>query len=144
MRTEAAPGPWLRLTAVAAAAGTLLAVISGAAGLDTAHRLVAAVTVPPLVALVVAGWVAHRRLLTPSVVALALFGGAALLVGRDVHVALAALAFAGTLYVAVEAHRGERVSSGPWRDYLTLTKPRIMSLLRLTGFCGMVVGAQGW
>jgi protoheme IX farnesyltransferase len=144
MRTEAAPGPWLRLTALAAAAGTLLAVVSGAAGLDTAHRLLAALTVPPLVALVVAGWVAHRRLLGPAVAALLLFGGAALLVGRDLHVAFAALAFAGTLYVAVEAHRGERVSSGPWRDYVTLTKPRIMSLLLLTGFCGMVVGAQGW
>jgi heme o synthase len=30
------------------------------------------------------------------------------------------------------------------RDYLTLTKPRIMSLLLLTGACGMVVGARGW
>src|SRR5262245_37758226 len=144
MRTDVMPGPWLRLTAVAAAAGTLLAVISGAAGLDTAHRVLAALTVPPLVALVVAGWVAHRRLLAPAVAALVLFGGAALLVGRDLHVALAALAFAATLLVAVEAHRGERVASGPWRDYVTLTKPRIMSLLLLTGFCGMVVGARGW
>ena len=30
-----------------------------------------------------------------------------------------------------------------WRDYLALTKPRIMSLLLLTGVCGMFVGAQG-
>ena len=30
------------------------------------------------------------------------------------------------------------------RDYLTLTKPRIMSLLLVTGACGMVVGARGW
>ena len=30
-----------------------------------------------------------------------------------------------------------------WRDYVTLTKPRIMSLLLLTGFCGMVAGARG-
>ena len=29
------------------------------------------------------------------------------------------------------------------RDYVTLTKPRIMTLLLLTGFCGMVVGAGG-
>jgi protoheme IX farnesyltransferase len=29
------------------------------------------------------------------------------------------------------------------RDYLTLTKPRIMSLLLLTGLCGMLVGAHG-
>jgi heme o synthase len=33
--------------------------------------------------------------------------------------------------------------SGPWRDYVTLTKPRIMSLLLLTGAAGMFVGAQG-
>jgi protoheme IX farnesyltransferase len=30
------------------------------------------------------------------------------------------------------------------RDYLTLTKPRIMSLLLVTGACGMIVGARGW
>jgi protoheme IX farnesyltransferase len=32
---------------------------------------------------------------------------------------------------------------GPWRDYLTLTKPRVMSLLLLTGAAGMFVGAGG-
>jgi protoheme IX farnesyltransferase len=30
------------------------------------------------------------------------------------------------------------------RDYLILTKPRVMSLLLVTGFCGMVAGARGW
>ena len=30
-----------------------------------------------------------------------------------------------------------------WRDYVTLTKPRIMSLLVFTGICGMVAGAHG-
>ena len=33
---------------------------------------------------------------------------------------------------------------GPWRDYITLTKPRIMSLLLITGAAGMFVGAEGW
>ena len=33
---------------------------------------------------------------------------------------------------------------GPWRDYVALTKPRIMSLLLITGFCGMIAGARGW
>jgi heme o synthase len=33
---------------------------------------------------------------------------------------------------------------GSWRDYVTLTKPRIMSLLLITGFCGMIAGARGW
>jgi protoheme IX farnesyltransferase len=36
------------------------------------------------------------------------------------------------------------VPLGPWRDYVTLTKPRIMTLLLLTGFCGMVAGARGF
>ena len=36
-----------------------------------------------------------------------------------------------------------RSRHGPWRDYVTLTKPRIMSLLLLTGAAGMFVGAQG-
>ena len=34
--------------------------------------------------------------------------------------------------------------SGAWRDYVTLTKPRIMSLLLVTGACGMVGAAHGW
>ena len=51
MRTELAPGPWLRLSAFVAAGGTLLAVVSGAEGLGTAHRLLAAHVAPPLAAL---------------------------------------------------------------------------------------------
>jgi protoheme IX farnesyltransferase len=30
-----------------------------------------------------------------------------------------------------------------WGDYVTLTKPRIMSLLLVTGFCAMVAGTRG-
>src|SRR5262249_36763069 len=41
-------GFWARIVAVAAVAGTGLAVISGAAGWGTAHRLLAAVALPPL------------------------------------------------------------------------------------------------
>jgi len=40
--------------------------------------------------------------------------------------------------------RGEPVAAAPWKDYITLTKPRIMTLLLLTGACGMVVGAGGF
>ena len=47
------------------------------------------------------------------------------------------------LVSAAQCFRGEPVPSGPWRDYVTLTKPRIMSLLLLTGAAGMFVGAQG-
>jgi protoheme IX farnesyltransferase len=35
----------------------------------------------------------------------------------------------------------EETASATWRDYVALTKPRIMSLLLLTGGCGVVVGA---
>src|SRR5205085_5255020 len=56
----------------------------------------------------------------------------------------AAAAFAATLVAAAMTFRGERVPGGPARDYVTLTKPRIMTLLLLTGGCGMVVGARGW
>jgi heme o synthase len=140
-----AAGPWLRLTALGAAAGTLLAVVSGSLGLGAAHRLLAALALPPLAALVAAAWVAHRRLLGPSLAALVLFGAAALVTGSDaLHVALAAAAFPATLVAAAESVRGQPVAGGPWRDYVILTKPRIMSLLLVTGACGMVVGARGW
>ena len=39
--------------------------------------------------------------------------------------------------------RGEPVACASWRDYVTLTKPRIMTLLLLTGAAGMFVGAEG-
>jgi protoheme IX farnesyltransferase len=32
---------------------------------------------------------------------------------------------------------------GSWRDYVSLTKPRIMSLLLVTGACAMISGAHG-
>ena len=142
--TETAPGPWLRLTALAASAATLLAVVSGAAGLGTAHRLLAALALPPLAALLVATWLSHRRLLAPVLVATGLFGVAALVTTRGAHLALAALAFSATAAVTALVHRDGRVPLGPWRDYVTLTKPRIMTLLLLTGFCGMVAGARGF
>ena len=133
---------WGRTLAVAAVAGTGLAVVSGAAGWGTAHRVLAAVAVPPLAALVATAWVSARRLLAPSVAALVLFGLAALLVGRDVHLVFASLALGAAVYVAALSFRGA-VEPGPWRDYVTLTKPRIMSLLLLTGGAGAFVGAQG-
>ena len=138
------PGPWLRVVALAGAAGALLAVVSGAAGLHTAHRVLAAVAVPPLVALGVGAWVAHRRLLPASVAALVLFGGAAAVTLPALHVALAALSLGTALVACALTLRGEPVANGSWRDYVTLTKPRIMSLLLLTGACGMVVGARGF
>ena len=51
--------------------------------------------------------------------------------------------FAATLVAAVATYRGEAAPPSSWRDYVTLTKPRIMSLLLVTGLCAMFVGAQG-
>ena len=61
-----------------------------------------------------------------------------------VHVAAAGASLAASLVTLVVSFRGEPLPFGPWRDYVTLTKPRIMSLLLLTGAAGMFVGAGGW
>jgi protoheme IX farnesyltransferase len=146
------PSPWLRLTALLGAAGTLLAVVSGSAGLGTAHRVLAALALPPLAAVVASAWLSYRRLLYPSVAALILFGLAAAVTAPGLHLALAALSFAATLVVVAQSWRGTQPTlqqtvtksfRGTVRDYVTLTKPRIMSLLLLTGLCGMIVGAGG-
>jgi len=141
---EVRPGPWLRLIAIGASAAAALAVVSGALSLHTAHRALAALALPPLAALLAAAWVAHRRLLRPSAAALGLFVAAALVTGRPLHIAFAALALAAALVATAATFRGEAVPAAPWRDYVTLTKPRIMSLLLLTGACGMIVGARGF
>jgi protoheme IX farnesyltransferase len=135
-------GPWLRLTAFAGAVGTGLAVVSGELGL--AHRGLVALALPPLVAVFVAAVLAYRRLLVPAGSALVLFLAAtATWWSASLHVALAALAFGAALVSTAQAFRGEQVPAGSWRDYLTLTKPRIMSLLLLTGAAGMFVGEGG-
>jgi protoheme IX farnesyltransferase len=146
------PGPWLRLTALAGAHGTLLAVISGSAHLGAGHRVLAALALPPLAAVTAAAWISYRRLLPASCAALALFGLAAAVTAPGLHLALAAMAFAATLVTAAQSWSGvpqtlqqtvAKSRKESVRDYVTLTKPRIMTLLLLTGFCGMVVGARG-
>ena len=137
------PSPWLRLTSVFASGAVLLAVISGAASLGAAHRVLAALALPPLVAVVVAAWLAHRRLLVPGLAALATFGVAALVTARGLHLAVSAVALAATLVLTAATYRGRNVARASWRDYVTLTKPRIMSLLLLTALGAMFVGARG-
>jgi heme o synthase len=136
-------GPWLRLTALAAAAACCAAVVSGALELGAAHRGLSGLALPPLVALVAAAWVAHRHLLVPALAALVSFLAAALVTPRPAHLALAGLSLASALVVAAWCFRGEPVAPASWRDYVTLTKPRIMTLLLLTGAAGMFVGARG-
>ncbi len=86
-------GAWARLTAVAAVAGTGLAVVSGAAGWDTAHRVLAALALPPLAALAAIAWVSARasccRRRSPRSCS---SGSPRSLTGRDVHLAFASLA----------------------------------------------------
>src|SRR5581483_11272897 len=137
-------GPWARLLAAGAVAGTGLAVVSGAAGWGTAHRVLAAVALPWLAGLLVLAWVSARHLLAPAFAAVVLFGLAALLTARDVHLAAATLAFGAAAVVATRVVRGGR-SGGhvDVRDYVTLTKPRVMSLLLLTGGAAVFVGAHG-
>jgi protoheme IX farnesyltransferase len=143
MKSTATPGIALRLTAGAGAVASLLAVVSGATGAGAPHRELAALALPPLLALVLAGWFSHRRLLAPALVALLFFVAAAAGTSRTTHVALASLAFAAAVVLAAATLRGDPGQRGALRDYVTLTKPRIMTLLLLTGACGMVVGARG-
>ena len=144
MRSSAAPGPWLRFGAFAGAAATLVAVVSGTFGPGATHSLLSALALPPLLAVALTAWFSYRRLLPASIAALALFAVAAAVTVPGVHIALAGLALAASLVVCALSFRGEPVgSAGPWRDYVTLTKPRIMSLLLVTGAAGMFVGAEG-
>ncbi|HKU58855.1 MAG TPA: heme o synthase [Gaiellaceae bacterium] len=131
-----------RLLGVAAVAGTGLAVVSGAAQWGTAHRLLAGIALPPLAALAAIAWVEARRLLPVAMFALVSFGAAAAVTTRGLHLALAAIAFAATAVLAARTFRHAN-ASGSWRDYTTLTKPRVMSLLLLTGGAGAFVGAGG-
>jgi protoheme IX farnesyltransferase len=134
--------PWLRLTALAGAGAGGLAVASG--GLGLAHRGLVALALPPLVAVVVAALLEHRRLLPAAGSALAFFLAAtATWWWAELHVSLAAVAFAAALVTTAQAFRGAPAPRAQWRDYATLTKPRIMSLLLLTGAAGMFVGEGG-
>jgi protoheme IX farnesyltransferase len=143
------PGPWLRLLAFASTAGVAAVVATGEWGL--AHDVVANITLVLLAAVVLCARFAHRNrrtLLVASGSAFCLFAlaGLSALAGAPtaVHLTLGAAALvASAVAAAVCARGGEPVPRAAWRDYLTLTKPRIMVLLLLTAAGGMFVGAQG-
>jgi heme o synthase len=135
-------GPWLRLCAVGATVAVAAVVASGELGI--AHRTLVLVALPLLVAMVVGSRLAHPSAFWISSAALVLFLAAvATWWSSSLHVVLAAAAAAVTAVATARLHRGERPAAVAWRDYVTLTKPRIMSLLLLTGAAGMFVGAQG-
>ncbi len=150
-----APGPLARLTVAGAAVAVALVVASAALELGATHWGAALVALPALAAVVIAARVAYPRLLVPAATALALMiatiasGGLVAWAGEarwavGLHVAAGGATLAASLVTLVISLRGEAVPFGRWRDYVTLTKPRIMTLLLLTGAGGMFVGAQGW
>ena len=151
---QARTGPLLRLSAAAAAVGTGLVVASAALELGTAHWGIVALALPFLVANVVLARLSYPRLVTRMLAALVLFlvaialGGVVAWSGSArwavaVHVGAAGVALGASLVALAGSLRGAPAPLASGRDYLTLTKPRIMTLLLLTGAAGMFVGAQG-
>ena len=148
------PGVLFRLSAAASAVAVGLVVVSAVLELRTTHWGIALVALPLLVANLVLARLAYPALerragiaLVSLLAAIAL-GGVVAWSGDAswavaLHVAGAAVAFALGAVVVVGAFRGEATPLAAGRDYLTLTKPRIMTLLLLTGAAGMFVGAQG-
>ncbi len=152
---DLAPGPVLRLTALLAAGAAGVVVVSAAVELGHTHWGAALLALPLLVAVLVTARLAYPRLVGPAAAALGLMlaaiasGGIVAATGEAgwavaVHVVLAAGSLAAALVTCVASLRGEAAPLGPWRDYVTLTKPTIMALLVLTGAAGMFVGAGGW
>jgi protoheme IX farnesyltransferase len=149
-------GPWLRLTAVAATAATGLVVATGESALS--HGVAALVAFALLAAVTISVLFAHQPrsgLVAASAAALALFhvevalGAVVALTdaaawARGLHVGFGALALAASAAATALAFRpGAPAPRSSWRDYVTLTKPRIMVLLLLTAAGGMFVGAGG-
>ena len=135
-------GPWLRLCGVGASAAGVLVVVSGELGIT--HRVLVAVAAPLLVALVLGTWFAHRAVFPLALAALLLFFAAiASWWLRPLHLALAAMALAATIVTTSRLYQRRTADTRLVARLRDPTKPRIMSLLLLTGAAGMFVGAQG-
>jgi protoheme IX farnesyltransferase len=153
-RGTLAPGLLFRASAVGGAVAVGLVVVSAVLELGATHWGLALVALPLLVATVLLARLAYPALLVRSAVALVAFLVAIALGGvvgwsgdaawaTVLHVGTAAAALGAALVVVGAALRGSPAALASRRDYLTLTKPRIMTLLLLTGAAGMFVGAQG-
>jgi heme o synthase len=150
-----APGPWLRLLSLGAVAAVALVVATGEHALS--HDAAALVALALLGGVALSARFGHperRGLGIAAALALGVFivqiglGGLLALTdsawARGLHIGLGAVSLAVAAIVAAACFRGgAAVPRGSWRDYLTLTKPRIMSLLLLTAAGGMLVGARG-
>jgi protoheme IX farnesyltransferase len=154
LRSDVTPGLLFRLTAIASATAVGFGVVSAVLQLGTAHWGVALIALSLLVANVLLARLAYPTLLWRTVAALVAFfvaialGGVVAWSGDAtwavaLHVGVTAVALGLALVVVAGALRGEAAPLASARDYLTLTKPRIMTLLLLTGAAGMFVGAQG-
>jgi protoheme IX farnesyltransferase len=150
------PGPWLRLLAVSAAFSVGVVVATGEWA--RSHEASVLTALALLTAVWLCAYFGHpdlRTLQVASACALALFvvqiviGGAVALGGESglaggAHIGLGAVSLAAACVAAALAFRpGVEAPRGSWRDYVTLTKPRIMSLLLITGAGGLVLGADG-
>ena len=148
------PGVLFRASAMASVFAVGLVVVSAVLELGTTHWGIALVALPLLVANALLARLAYPFLLLRSIAALTAFVVAIALGGvvawsedagwaAALHVGAAAIALALALVVVAGAFRGVATPLAAPSDYLTLTKPRIMTLLLLTGAAGMFVGAQG-
>ena len=153
-QAQEAPGTLLRLSALAGAVGTGLIVTSAALEVRAAHWGIGAIALPLLTANAIAARYAYPRLLARALAPLGLLlvaiglGGVVAWSGSAswavaLHVLAAGLALGAALLFAVGTLREAAPPLASAADYLALTKPRIMSLLLLTGAAGMFVGAQG-
>ena len=147
-------GVLFRVTAVASAVAVALVVVSAVLELGTTHWAIALVALPLLVANLLLARLAYPALLPGAIAALVALlvaialGGVVAWSGEAtwavaVHVGGAAVALGCALVGAARGFRGEATPLASAHDYLTLTKPRIMTLLLLTGAAGMFVGAEG-
>ena len=152
------PGSSLRLLAVSAAFATAVVVVTGP-WTGGSHEASVLTALGLLAGVWLSVWFGHRDargLVWLASIAVGLFvvqigiGGAVALGGDSdvasaLHVGLGAVSLAAAAVTAglTMRPRGEYAPRAPWRDYVTLTKPRIMSLLLLTGAGGLVLGADG-
>jgi heme o synthase len=152
--STATPGLLLRLLTVGGALATAAVVTSAVLELGTTHWGIAVVALPLLIAAAIVAWLAYPRLFWRAALAVVLLWLAITLGGvvawshgaawsDALHVGAAAAALGASLLAVVGMFRGSPTPLACFRDYVTLTKPRIMALLLVTGAGGMFVGAQG-
>jgi heme o synthase len=152
--STAAPGVLLRLLTVGGALATGAVVTSAVLELGTTHWGIAVIALPLLSGAAIVAWLAYPRLFWRAALAVGLLVLAIALGGvvawshgatwSDVlHVGAAAAALGASLLAVAGVVSGSATPLASFRDYVTLTKPRIMALLLVTGAAGMFVGAQG-